>query len=63
MMLRLFELIRDLFPARCSQSEAWRRLRKIAATEPPPTVDKRTSHPRPAPQPPFKPKYFKETEC
>jgi hypothetical protein len=62
--MRLFQLIRDLFPARCSRHEAWMRLNGARPKpEPPPTADKRTSHPKPAPQPPFKPKDFKEIEC
>ncbi len=43
-MIRMFQLIRDLFPARCSQYQAWMRLNR-PSTEPPPTADKRTSDP------------------
>jgi hypothetical protein len=62
-MTRLLLLIRDLFPAKCSRHEAFMRLNGARKTEPPPTADKRTSHLKPAAQPPFKPKGFKETLC
>jgi hypothetical protein len=45
-VIRMFQLIRDLFPARCSQHQAWMRLNK-PSTKPPSTADKRTSDPDP----------------